>query len=498
MGKCLSIEFSDGVQVEVGTGAQGDDNDLLSKPSHRAQEKVKAIPVVILSGFLGAGKTTTLTHLLENERSFKIGVVANDVAQVNIDAKLVRDVATLGAGKENVKTVRLSNGCVCCTAEKDLESTFELLLMLGPFDVIVIESTGVAEPREVRKNFAKLNLGNIALRRMVTVVDSSAFLEEMDSADSLVRRPDLSGEPSSGTPPQKMNKRMVTDLLIEQVECADVILLNKSDTLDTDNERNMLARIISGLNPNARIEAAEWGKVSLDIFLDDLFEKSTVAQIKDIRTEHRNAVAGHRNHNRDENRAHGQGYEHRSHQHNQSESMTRAEARFGIRSFVYSRRKPFNASRLTDTVLRPMKSAQNAKIISSASAAEENDSSIIFVPVIRSKGFLWLSHKHDDMLYWSHAGKSFCIRPEGCWWASTPFEQWPTDPSKLEDVQSDFEGPYKDRRNEIVFITCCQTLKDFEANRDDIITALDASLLDEVEWEAFQAAHPLESAIIFG
>ncbi|MCL6662538.1 GTP-binding protein [Paenibacillus amylolyticus] len=354
----------------------------------------KQVPVTVLSGYLGSGKTTVLNHVLNNRQGLKVAVIVNDMSEVNIDAALVKGEATLSRTEE--KLVELSNGCICCTLRDDLMQEIEKLVNEGKYDYILIESTGISEPVPVAQTFtyadeeSGIDLTRLArLDCLVTVVDANRFWHDFGSGQSLLDRNQATGDEDT---------RDVVDLLIDQIETCDVLLLNKCDLVD-DTELNKLEGVIRKLQPNVKIIRTENGQVNpSEILNTDRFDFEKVSMsagwIQEL----------------------------------EKESHTPETEEYGIGSFVYRRRKPFHPSRLAEFM---------------SYWPEE---------VVRAKGLVWLAAEGDVAASLSQAGPSIQFGPAGHWIAALPEADKEEILRNEPDVLEKWDAQWGDRQTELVMI----------------------------------------------
>ncbi|WP_188992376.1 GTP-binding protein [Paenibacillus nasutitermitis] len=387
------------------------------------------IPVTVLSGYLGAGKTTVLNHVLNNRSGLKVAVIVNDLSEINIDAALIQSGG--GLSRTDEKLVEMSNGCICCTLREDLLQEVERLARDNRFDYILIESTGVGEPVPVAQTFSYMDEEQgIDLTRfckldcMVTVVDAYRFWHDFSSGETLLERRQAVGEDDG---------RDVVDLLIDQIEFCDVLILNKCDLVD-DEELEELEALLRKLQPRARLIRSSQGRIDPGEILHTglfNFDEASVSAgwIKEM------AKPAH----------------------------TPETEEYGISSFVYELAKPLHPNRLLSWM--------------------ENWP----VDVVRAKGMMWVSSRHDIAQSISQAGPSVQFGPAGYWVAALPEEERQAALIEDQELLSGWDETYGDRINKIVFIG-------IEMDREQIISTLDECLLTEEEleqdWSGFHDGLP--------
>ena len=391
------------------------------------------LPVTVLSGFLGAGKTTVLSHILNNREDKKVAVIVNDMSEINIDSEIIQNEVSLNRSEE--KLIEMSNGCICCTLREDLLLEVTNLAKQGRFDYLVIESTGISEPLPVAETFTfadeeGISLSDIAsLDTMVTVVDSVNFLKDYEEAKYLKDAGESLGED---------DERSVAVLLVDQVEFADLILLSKTDLVNSDEIKRLRA-ILRTLNTSAKIVPISHGKVDMNDVLDTgLFDFQRAQQapgwLKEMRGEH----------------------------------IPETEE-YGIGSFTYVARRPFHPNKFFNFLHGTEK----------------------YGKLIRSKGYFWLATRPQFAGQWSQAGGIARYGFAGMFWKAVPKKDWPKDEEYLSSIKEQWVEPFGDMRQELVFIGQGLDQEKMIQNLNECLLSEEEVLKGKAYWSTLDDPFPI-------
>lgn len=392
---------------------------------------MKKIPVTVLSGFLGAGKTTILNNILHNKEGLKVAVIVNDMSEINIDAQTVKDQNVLSRTEE--KLVEMSNGCICCTLREDLMIEVEKLAKENKFDYLLIENTGIGEPIPVAQTFSFIDEDNgIDLTKysyidtMVTVVDCYNFFKDFGTNELLIDRnlTDIEND-----------YRTIVNLITDQIEFANVIVLNKIDLVSKNNV-GVIKAAIQKLNPTAKIIETSFGKIDIKHLLNTKsfdFEIASNSSGWQLELE--------------------------------KENHTPETEEYGISSLVFKNKIPFHPKRFWEYLNNEYPNG-----------------------IIRAKGLFWLASRPDEALNFSQAGGSSRLEKAGVWWCSMPYEERINYVSFIDNqnyIEEKWDKNWGDRQNEIVFIGQ-------DLDKDKFISDLESCQLNNDEIELFRQLNTFE------
>lgn len=393
----------------------------------------KIVPITVLTGYLGAGKTTLINHVLNNQEGYKVAVIVNDIGEVNIDAELIQKGGIVN--EEDSNLVPLSNGCICCTLKVDLMQQIVDIIKTGKFDYILIEASGVCEPMPIAQTITVLSeqteqygLPKICrLDNVVTVVDTARLVYEFGSGENLVQ--------------ENIDDEDIENLLIQQIEFCNTIILNKVDAVSKE-ELNKVKAVIKALQPVAKIIETNYAKVEVKEIIDTNnfdFEKaaSSPAWVKELERDdneedeeehHHEHEEEHHHHEHHEEGEHHHDHEdeHSHHHHHHGEGETEE---YGIGTFVYARRKPFNRDKFEEYV--NMKWRKN---------------------IIRCKGIIWFSDEQDMSYVFEQAGNQFQMGEAGLWIASAPENEKNQMLKEHPELLKNWDSEVGDRIIKLVFI----------------------------------------------
>ncbi len=375
------------------------------------ENKIKITPITILTGYLGAGKTTLMNHILNNREGYKVAVIVNDIGEVNIDAKLIADGGFIQE-EDKGNVVPLSNGCICCTLKEDLMNQIVEILKTQKFDYILIEASGICEPLPIAQTIEMLSQSTVnyglpkicRLDNVVTVVDALRLATEFGCGEDLEK--------------EDLDEEDIENLLIQQIEFCNVIVLNKVDEV-TEEQLNQVKSVIRHLQPTAKIIETNYAKVPVkDIMFTNNFDFEEIATsagwVKELEREDNEEMEHH----------HHEEHHHHDHDHDEGEAEE-----YGISTFVYTSRKPFNEMKFNKYV--------NEKLPSN---------------VIRCKGLVWFANDNDMSYLFEQAGRQMSLSEAGYWLATAPKEELKEMIAQNPEIMNNWDKEVGDRMIKLVFI----------------------------------------------
>ena len=406
---------------------------------------IKETPVLLLTGYLGSGKTTLVNKILANKKGIKFAVIVNDIGEVNIDADLIEAGGVVDQKDDSL--VALQNGCICCTLKMDLVQQLNEIVSQQKFDYIVIEASGICEPAPIAQTICAYpqmypdlaKKGKAVLDSIVTVVDARRMCDEFSAGSDLLKK--------------DLQEDDLENLLIQQIEFCNIILLNKVDDVSKD-ELGLVKKIIRSLQPKAEIIECNYGDVDLDKIIntgDFDFDKvaTSAAWIAEIEEHDEEEEEHEHHHDHDEHEDdHDEHEEHHDHHHGLENEESGEALEYNIQTFVYNARKPFDINFFDDFVARQWPKQ-----------------------IIRCKGLCYFANEKDICYVFEQAGKQVSLRNAGQWYATMPQFQLREFLEKNPKLKKDWEEPYGDRMQKLVFIG--QNL-----DKEAITKALDTCLTD--------------------
>lgn len=397
----------------------------------------KQTPITLLCGYLGAGKTTLLNQVLSNQKGYKVAVIVNDIGEVNVDAKLIADGAKI---TDTSDIVPLTNGCICCTLKSQLSQNIENLIKTGKYDYVMIEASGVCEPMPIAQELETIKNGKVD--NVVGVVDAARLVDEFAGGNKLLEK-------------DTMGEEDIASLLVQQIEFCSTLVINKKD-LVTEDEFKKVRKVIEALHPGVKIIETDHGKVDVaEILATSSFDFEEVyasagwckklEEDEDDDEDEHEEHHGHDDHDEDEHEEHHEHHEHHHHEHKHEGDSGADEDEYGIGTFIYFRRQPFNRERLDKFAGKWPKA------------------------IIRCKGLCWFSDEPEMAVVFETSGRQISAGYSGQWIASAPEKEQKKILAENPQIQKEWDEKVGDRMIKLCVIG--QNL-----NKEEITKALDACL----------------------